>query len=150
MLVLRVDGEPVWPDLILGTLPCKTKHRELSDKQVALLVVLHQSFDTPQYALHMSVRDDYGFAGCEEHVVLGYLDCSNDLAHCVEGLDHLGDRPVAVHESAGLFDSHACEARPIIFYVGRVGAVEVPAGRVRNNLSVSWKVFGIRHVHDTA
>ena len=91
MLVLRVDGEPVWPDLILGTLPGKTKHRQLSDKQVALPVVLHQRFDTPQYALHMSVQDDHGFAGCEEHVVLGYLDCSSDLAHCVEGLDHLGD-----------------------------------------------------------
>ena len=65
MLVLRVDGEPVWPDLILGTLLRKTTHRELSDEQVALPVVLHQRFVTPQYALHMSVRDDYGFAGCE-------------------------------------------------------------------------------------
>ena len=57
MLVVRVDGEPVWPDLILGTLPGKTKHRELSDKQFALPVVLQHTFYAQQYALYMSVRD---------------------------------------------------------------------------------------------
>ena len=81
----------MWPDLILGTLPGKTRHRELSDKQVALPVISHEKLDAPQYALHMSVRDHYGFAGCEKHVVLGHLSCSSDLAHCVEGFDPLGD-----------------------------------------------------------
>ena len=78
------------PDLILGTGSSKTKHRELSDKLVALPVILHERLDAPQYALYMPVKDNHGFAGCEEHVVLGYLDRSSDLAHCVEGLDHVG------------------------------------------------------------
>ena len=90
MLVLRVDGEPVWPDLILGTLPGKTKHRELSNEQAALPVILHEGFYVPQQALHVSLRDNHGSAGCEEHVVLGRLDNSTDLAHCMEGFDHLG------------------------------------------------------------
>ena len=47
-LVLRVDGMPVWPDLILGTLPGKTRHREFSDEQVALPVILHERLYVPQ------------------------------------------------------------------------------------------------------
>ena len=38
----------------------------------------------------MSVRDNHGSAGCEEHVVLGRLDSSRDLAHGVEGSNNLG------------------------------------------------------------
>ena len=93
MLVLRVDRMPVWQALRFGTLPGKTRHRELSDKQVALSVVLHEKLDSTQKALHMPVWYHDGSPGCEKHVVLGRRNRASDLAHCVERLDHLSDRP---------------------------------------------------------
>ena len=89
---------PAWTILGLGTLPGKTRHRDFSDKQIALSVVLHQRFHTPQYALHMPVRDDHRLTGCEENVVFGCLDRSGNFAYRMEGLDHISDGPVALYQ----------------------------------------------------
>ena len=98
----------------------------------------------------MPVRDHHGSASCEKHVVLGRRRSASDFAHRVEGLDHLGDRPVAVHKSTGCLVLHAGKACPIIFYMGRVGAVKVSTGRVWYDLRVGREVVGVRHVDDTA
>ena len=110
------------------------------------MVVLRKGLFCFQQVFDDAVWHDHRPTGREENVVFRLFDGGCELAHGVERLCYLGNRPAAVSHDVRLLVLQPCAARPIILDMEVVCALEVAPGLIRDCYGVGWEVARIGHM----